>query len=225
MFSRKISLRSLLLCTLILLLAASGAVSGFVFNAAAGTRKCFGEELLEGIRYEVSTRMSRSLAAFTIVTMTAPDNQPIFESQSSEEEVVHLVEARTAGVHTVCFNFKSGASHVLASGRVSHREVALVVEDYRDIEARKVREESHDDKVKSPNPAMIQAQYIEQAVNHIHRDYTYLKEREAQMRDTNESTNTRTWAVSLVTVICVLAVSYVRHYKLQRFLVMKKMLD
>ena len=197
---------------------------GFVFRAVPGTRKCFGEDLLEDIRYEVRTKMSRSLAAFTIVTMTGPDNQPIFESQGTDEEVTHLIEARVVGVHTACFTFKSSAQHA-ASSSSSAMDVSIDIEDFRDVEARKAREETHDEKIMAPNPAMIQAHYVEQAVTHIHRDYTYLKEREAQMRDTNESTNTRTWAVSVVTVIAVLAVSFVRHYKLQRFLVMKKMLD
>lgn len=211
----------LLVCVLVSL--ASSVVSGFTFTPVAGEKKCFTYELLGLVRYELRYKMARSLTPFATLSVTGPQSAKVFSHPVALEDVKEVFTTSEAGEYTLCFNINKKAAN-----SASRMDIQLEVQDEREAESLRQRLSArHAQKsiAAENSPALAQAAYIESAVDSIHRDVQYLKEREAGMRNTNEDTNTRSWAFTIITVAVVAGSTYLRHYKLKSFLIKKKILD
>jgi p24 family protein delta-1 len=199
------------------------SVSGFTFTPVAGEKKCFTYELLGLVRYELRYKMARSLTPFATLSVTGPQSAKIFSHAVALEDVKEVFTTGEAGEYSLCFNINKKAAN-----SASRMDIQLEVQDEREAENQRQRLSArHAQKsiAAENSPSLAQAAYIESAIDSIHRDVQYLKQREADMRNTNEDTNTRAWAFTIVTVAVVAGSTYLRHYKLKSFLIKKKILD
>jgi hypothetical protein len=205
-----------------LLLCFINSAEGFIFTLEPGKRKCFTEELSTRERVRFQFQMAASYAPFVTTTITGPDGGRLFEKKPSPRDHQEWIYPYRAGAYAICFSSQERSKLSAASF-----EVTLKIQDATAVQneenAKRARE--RDSQADRRRPIMDQAAFIEQGVDTLHRDYAYLKEREIAMRDTNESTNTRTWAVTVVTVLIVLTVSFLRFYTLKRYLQKKKILE
>jgi p24 family protein delta-1 len=200
-----------------------GGVSAFTFNPIAGDKKCFTFELLEHNRYEIKYRMARSLTPFVTVALTGPQSVKMFSHPAAFEESNEVFTTMEAGEYAVCFNVNSKAAV-----SASRMDILFELMDERDAVGMRQRLTARNAQkaiATENSPSLAQASYIESAVESIHRDIQYLKQREADMRNTNEDTNTRAWAFTIITIAVVVASTFLRHYKLKSFLIKKKILD
>lgn len=206
----------------LLLLVCTDAVF-ITFTGVPGERKCFSDDLLGFSRYELQYKMTRALTSFVSVAVTDPAGLRVLEHAVVQPESRDYFHTHDASEYTVCFNFHKKAA-------LSSTSLDVTFELMEERQAVSLREQVENRRaakaqLSQNSPAFAQAAYIESSLEAIHRDYLYLKQREESMRNTNEDTNTRTWAFSLVTVIVVAAVTWLRHMKLKRFLQRKKILD
>lgn len=194
----------------------------FVFTAVPGEKKCFTEELLGFTRYQLEYRLARSLAPFVSTGMIGPNKIVVLENHGfPRDQLVEIVQTHDAGTYSVCFNVHAKAN------TASSLDIYYTIATERDVQVNAERESERAKTLPTAHhhAAMVQAAYIEQALEWVHGRYRYLKEREADMRETNESTCTRTWGFTIVMILVVVVTSLLRYYKLKFFMIKKKMLD
>jgi hypothetical protein len=196
--------------------------AAFAFHLVPGTQKCFTEELGTTQRTHLTWHMSKSHAHFVSVTMTRGDGVAVLEHKRAEPEYEHVFQPQVAGDHTICFH-----SHEKASVSAASFDVTLtMLSEYEYNDQKAYRHDKASGIKNEKNKALMnQARYIEHNLHMVHDLYKYLKEREAMMRDTNESTNGRTLWITVFTVLFVGAVRYLHHVTLRRHLRAKKFLD
>ena len=194
------------------------AVDAFGFKLQPGDKKCFSEEFSRHVRYQIHYRMPKSLATFVSVALTGPNNDRIFSHPKALPRSDDIITTYDAGVYTVCFAVASKAKGF------SSNDVLLDIRDEREVLEENRRRENEKQGIKL-SPAMVQAAYIDQSVQGLRHEYEYLKQREAEMRVTNESLCTRAWSFTVVMLCVATAVSVLKHFRLKKFLVAKKLLD
>ena len=207
------------------LLAAVAVASAdaLTFHLAPGGSRCFTEELGTLHRVQLYYRMAKSHAAFVSVAITSPDKVVIFQQKHAERQYSHYFHPISAGEHAVCFTSTEKASRSTPDFSVT---VSMLPE--YEVEAQRPRDykEAVDKKTNDHNKALMnQARYIESNLDALHNEYRYLKQREVKMRDTNESTNTRTVVITVITIAFLGVVRGLHHYTLRRYLKTKKILD
>ena len=213
---------SLLAIVVVVVVLGAQSADAFAFNLVPGTKKCFQEDLSTRERVRVKYQMAMSYASFVGVTITGPDGARLFERKHAGRDHSEWIMPYKAGSYAICFSSKAKAQLSAVS-----TEIVLEVMDETSVQnhEHQRRQRSENAKADRRRPLMDQAQFIEQGVETLHRDYQYLKEREMAMRDTNESTNSRTIGVTVVTIIIVGVVGFLRFYTLRRHLISKKILD
>jgi hypothetical protein len=73
-------------------------------------------------------------------------------------------------------------------------------------------------------PLELELRRIEDTVEMIQKDFEYMREKEAVMRDTNESTFSRVSLLSFFSIFCLLALALWQLFYLKRYFTRKKLL-
>jgi len=100
------------------------------------------------------------------------------------------------------------------------REVHLEMK--HGVEAKNYEEIAHVSKLK---PMEMELAKLEDLSSSIVADFEYMKAREQEMRDTNESTNTRVLYLSVFSMCCLLGLATWQVLYLRRFFKAKKLID
>jgi hypothetical protein len=212
-------MHALAACVALVALSAMPATA-FTFNLAPGSSKCFTEELGTLHRVELHYKMAKSHATFVSITLTGPDGTALFQQKVAETDYKHYFHPNVAGEHALCFHSKERAALSLSSFMVT---VTLLPE--YEVETQRTYDHGKQEKNDNNYPLVNQARYIEHNLAAMHAEYAYLKEREIEMRDTNESTNSRTVWITTLTVLSVVAIRLLHHYTLRRHLKAKRILE
>lgn len=203
-----------------LLVLCAPAAHGFVFELMPGETKCFTEELGTMHRVQLYYHMAKSHAAFVAVAVTGPSGTAIFQQQHAERTYSHYFHPIEAGEHAVCFSSIEKAHRSATSFKV----IMTLLPEY-EVEAQKPHD-PNDKAMNDHNKALMnQARYIETNIEALKGEYQYHKERETDMRETNEATNSRTIWVTVLTILFVGAVRGLHHITLRRYLKAKKILE
>jgi hypothetical protein len=197
-------------------------VAAITFHLEPGSTRCFTEELGTLHRVQLHYRMAKTHSAFVSVSITSPDKVVIFQQKHAEREYSHYFHPISAGDHAVCFTSVEKASRSAADFKV----VLSLLPEY-EVESQKPHDPaSTDKKSNDKNKALMnQARYIENNLEALHNEYRYLISRETRMRHTNETTNSRTVWVSMLTIGFLVVVRGLHHFTLRRYLKAKKILE
>jgi hypothetical protein len=212
---------ALILCLVVAIV--STPTAAITFHLAPGGTRCFTEELGTLHRVQLFYRMAKSHAAFVSVSITSSDKVIIFQQKTAEKEYAHYFHPIKAGEHAVCFTSVEKASKSASDFSV----VFSLLPEY-EVDSQKPHDYVAASGTKENDlnrPLMNQAQYIEQNLEALHNEYKYLKQREARMRTTTETVNSRTAWVTILTIIVVGGIRLLHHYTLKRYLKAKKFLD
>ena len=79
--------------------------------------------------------------------------------------------------------------------------------------------------VEQLKPLEAQLRRLEDLSNEIVQDFAYMRKREEEMRDTNESTNTRVLYFSVFSMLCLLSLAVWQLFYLRRYFKAKKLID
>lgn len=116
----------------------------------------------------------------------------------------------------VCFESKSP----LGTGGVTDQLVNL---DMRHgVEAKNYEEIAKVEKLK---PLEVELRRLEDLSESIVNDFAYMKKREEEMRDTNESTNMRVLYFSIFSMCCLIGLATWQVFYLRRFFKAKKLIE
>lgn len=187
------------------------------FDLAPHTRKCLKHEMyanqLAVGQYEVSSLPG------TVVDVSITDSQGhvAFNRENVDGKGKFAVTSDTADFYELCFAYSSSPS--TAPLHLTSREVAVEwkvgaeAKDYSSIDP---------DKLTSVERELAK---IEDLTNSIIVDFAYLKKREQEMRDTNESTNTRIFYQTIASIIVLLVLTTWQVLYLRTFFRARKLID
>jgi len=106
------------------------------------------------------------------------------------------------------------------SGGRGNREVHLTMK--HGVEAKNYEELAKAEKLK---PLEIELRRLEDLSESIVQDFAYMRQREEEMRNTNESTNSRVLFLSIFSMICLLGLATWQVLYLRRYFKAKKLID
>ncbi|CAH2328946.1 Transmembrane Tmp21 [Pelobates cultripes] len=117
----------------------------------------------------------------------------------------------------VCFESKLPAA---GAGRMPDQMVVLVMK--HGVEAKNYEEIAKVEKLK---PLEVELRRLEDLSESIVNDFAYMKKREEEMRDTNESTNVRVLYFSIFSMCCLMGLATWQVFYLRRFFKAKKLIE
>lgn len=183
------------------------------FHLASNQRKCLKEEIHKNVlvtgEYEVQENGQR-----TDLSVTDSRGHILY----SKEEATKGRFAFTTeeyDMFEVCFQSKSMGGAV-----APEREVSLSLK--HGIEAKNYEDIAKAEKLK---PLEVELRRLEDLSKSIVDDFAYMRSREEQMRDTNESTHSRVMYFSLFSMLCLLGLATWQVLYLRRYFKAKKLIE
>eukprot|EP00741_Cyanophora_paradoxa_P004603 tig00000821_g4467.t1 len=148
------------------------------------------------------------------VSVTDPSNG-IKHRRDKADEGRFTFETSYAGDHKFCFYNKAAHNqHPSGSARIGVIfKTGLAAKDYAEI-ARK----------ENLKPLEVHLRRMEDVVNEIQREMEYMKEREAYLRDTNESTNARVAWFSVFSICVLIGLGVYQSFYMRKFFMAKKLI-
>uniref|UniRef100_A0A4W4EZH4 GOLD domain-containing protein n=2 Tax=Electrophorus electricus TaxID=8005 RepID=A0A4W4EZH4_ELEEL len=190
---------------LILLPVVFESVVSISFFLPVRTRKCLKEEIHKDVlvtgEYEISEQ---------------PNTKTNLKITDSSGHILYSKEDATKGkfafttedydMFEVCFESKSQMGKNLCSHLVGAGNTEIA-------------------KVEKLKPLEVELRRLEDLSESIVNDFAYMKKREEEMRDTNESTNTRVLYFSIFSMCCLIGLATWQVFYLRRFFKAKKLIE
>lgn len=208
----------LLLVALALCVAINSA-QALMFYLTPSVRKCLKEEIHKDILVKGDYEITEVPGHHTKLEVVDSKNHILY----NKEEAVKGKFAFTTDeydVFQICFHtFLSPQAQQMNNGN-QVKEVRINVKhgteakDYENLA-----------KVEKLKPLEIELRRLEDLSQDIVSDFTYMKEREEQMRDTNESTNSKVLYFSIFSMCCLLGLAIWQVLYLRRYFKAKKLIE
>jgi len=189
-------------------------VTGLMFHISPNARKCLREEVHKGVLvmgdYELTD------AANHKVDLQVTDTKG--HTLVNREDITKGKFAFTTDdydVFEICL-----VSRMPAGQHGTDREVTLLMK--HGVEAKTYEGLADAAKLK---PLEVELRRLEDLSAAIVNDFAYMRKREEEMRDTNESTNTRVLYFSIFSMCCLLGLATWQVLYLRRFFKAKKLIE
>jgi len=198
--------------SLLLLFAIFLSVDGIRFHLASNKKKCLKEEIHKNVlvtgEYEAEDNGQRA-----DLTVTDSRGHTLYSKEDAKKGRFAFT-TEEYDMFEVCFTSKSAG----ATG--PEREVYLEVK--HGIEAKNYEDIAKAEKLK---PLEVELRRLEDLSKSIVDDFAYMRAREEQMRDTNESTHSRVMYFSLFSMLCLLGLATWQVLYLRRYFKSKKLIE
>merc|ERR1712146_83375 len=207
---------STLLVALCVALAAQHA-HALMFYLPAAIEKCFSDEyaydVLVSGEFRVTTPGIENTKRLKLL-ITDNSGNIVYDNKGEQSGKFGFTTA-LAGEYKFCLTdeWRGG------SDRSADRLIELIV--HSGVEAQDYSAIAKKEHLK---PLELELRRIEDTVEMIQKDFEYMRDREAVMRDTNESTFTRVSYLSLFSVGCLVALAVWQLFYLKRYFTQKKLL-
>ncbi|KAI6660954.1 Transmembrane emp24-like trafficking protein 10 precursor [Oopsacas minuta] len=186
------------------------------FYITSGVKKCLQEEVhkndIVSGEYHIYQQQEVNIPVKVIVT-DERDQTLYTKEEATEGKFGFTIDYY--GPYTICFHSLPSPFDVQITLRVElNLKHGVDSKDYKDtIEAEQLK------------PLEAQLRRLEDLSNEIVQDFAYMRKREEEMRDTNESTNTRVLYFSVFSMICLLSLAVWQLFYLRRYFKAKKLID
>ncbi|KAK1150473.1 transmembrane emp24 domain-containing protein 10-like [Acipenser oxyrinchus oxyrinchus] len=198
------------LCVLLFLPALFGSVFSISFYLPVNSRKCLREDIHKDVlvtgEYEVSEQPNTK----TNLKITDSSGHLLYSKEDSSKGKFAFT-TEDYDMFEVCFE---------RTGRVPDQLVILDMK--HGVEAKNYEEIAKVEKLK---PLEVELRRLEDLSESIVNDFAYMKKREEEMRDTNESTNTRVLYFSIFSMCCLIGLATWQVFYLRRFFKAKKLIE
>jgi len=193
----------------------AGVSQAMFFKLEAGKEKCLKEEVHKDIlvtgNYDIEDKPSVDVD----IKITDSKAHILFQKdEASEGKFAFTLD--TADVFSVCFNAKAGAN----AKRGETVDVDLSIK--RGVEAKNYDELAKAEQLK---PLELELRRLEDLTESIVNDFALMKKREEEMRDTNESTNSRVLYFSVFSMVCLIALATWQVLYLKKYFKKQRLID
>ncbi|XP_059174681.1 transmembrane emp24 domain-containing protein 10-like [Physella acuta] len=188
-------------------------VDAIRFYLSSNQKKCLREEIHKNVlvtgEYEVQENGQRA-----DLTVTDSRGHILYTKEDATKGRFAFTTEEYDNFE-VCF-----ASKPMGGGIAADREVYLNVK--HGIEAKNYEDIAKAEKLK---PLEVELRRLEDLSKSIVDDFAYMRAREEQMRDTNESTHSRVMYFSLFSMLCLLGLATWQVLYLRRYFKAKKLIE
>lgn len=204
-------------CVVVVSLTCASLADAFAFDLPAKSYRCFTEELPTGVELKIQFAALPGYAQFIDVKLSDPHSKVLWE-ESAADKATFAETIVLGGDYALCFYSRMVPGTKFQEGmkRVINLEVLTGTEthDYQSLATKE-----------HLKPLEVNLRIMEDTVRSLHQEYTYYKEREEAMRDTNEHLNAKVMWVTIVlmSLIVVFSLWQVRHLK--SYFRKKRMID
>ncbi|CAL1268653.1 unnamed protein product [Larinioides sclopetarius] len=190
------------------------AVNSLMFRLPANSRRCLKEEIHKGVLVSGEYELSDAPGQKTDLMVTDTKGH-ILVSRENVDKGKFAFVTDDYDVFEACFVSKAPAGQ-----RTQEQEVTLSLK--HGVEAKSYDSIAEVGRLK---PLEVELQKLEDLSESIVKDFAYMRQREAEMRDTNESTNTRVLYFSIFSMCILLALATWQVLYLRRFFKAKKLIE
>jgi len=184
------------------------------FHIQPNSKRCLKEEMRKDVLVTGEYELSDAPGQRTDLSITDSKQHTAFARENLDKGKF-AVTADEDDIYDVCF-----VSYLQSGHAGPAREVHLEMK--HGVEAKSYEEIANVGKLK---PLEMELTKLEDLSSSIVQDFEYMKKREEEMRDTNESTNTRVLYLSVFSMCCLLGLATWQVLYLRRFFKAKKLID
>ncbi|CAK8682459.1 transmembrane emp24 domain-containing protein 10-like [Clavelina lepadiformis] len=199
-------------CLLVVLLAQQSVA--IYFELPVNTEKCLREEIHKEVLVTGDYDVSKQPGVKVHLKVTDSNAHILYQN---EEAVTGKFAFNTDDydMFQICFSSKADFK-----GKIQPHEVNLVLK--RGTEAKNYEEVAKAEKLK---PLEVELRRLEDLSKSIVDAFSYMKKREEEMRDTNESTNSRVLYFSIFSMLCLVGLATWQVLYLRKFFKSKKLIE
>ncbi|XP_036887698.1 transmembrane emp24 domain-containing protein 10 [Sturnira hondurensis] len=201
---------------LLFLLLVPRSVFAISFHLPVNSRKCLREEIHKDLlvtgAYEINDQSGGVGGLRTHLKITDSAGHILYSKEDATKGKFAFT-TEDYDMFEVCFESKG-------TGRLPDQLVILDMK--HGVEAKNYEEIAKVEKLK---PLEVELRRLEDLSESIVNDFAYMKKREEEMRDTNESTNTRVLYFSIFSMFCLIGLATWQVFYLRRFFKAKKLIE
>uniref|UniRef100_A0A1A8F6H3 Transmembrane emp24-like trafficking protein 10 n=1 Tax=Nothobranchius korthausae TaxID=1143690 RepID=A0A1A8F6H3_9TELE len=191
------------------------SVFSISFFLPVNSRKCLREEIHKDVLVTGEYEIGEQANTKTNLKITDSSSHILY-SKDDATKGKFAFTTEDYDMFEVCFESKSP----MGTGRVPDQLVNLDMK--HGVEAKNYEEIAKVEKLK---PLEVELRRLEDLSESIVNDFAYMKKREEEMRDTNESTNTRVLYFSIFSMCCLIGLATWQVFYLRRFFKAKKLIE
>lgn len=199
---------------MLLALLVGEGVDCISFMLTPNVKKCLKEEIHKDVLVTGEYKLSEAPGHNTLLHVGDSKGHTLYNKEEAEEGKFAFT-TDDYDTFEICFQTK-----IPPGMRGVEREVFLDVK--RGVEAKSYEDLAKSEKLK---PMEVELRRLEDLSEAILNDFAYMKEREEQMRDTNESTNSRVLYFSIFSMVCLLSLATWQVFYLRRYFKSKKLIE
>jgi len=185
------------------------------FHLQPNTKRCLKEEMRKDVLVTGEYELTHAAGQRTDLAVTDSKGHTAFTRENLDKGKF-AVTSDEDDIFDICFVTYLPAGHQTGP----EREVSLLLK--HGVEAKNYEELANVGKLK---PLEMELQKLEDLSSSIVQDFEYMKKREEEMRDTNESTNNRVLYLSIFSMLCLLGLATWQVLYLRRFFKAKKLIE
>jgi len=189
-------------------------VNGLMFHLSPNQKKCLKEEIHKDVLVTGEYNLSDASGHKTDLQVTDSKGESFYRKQDVSKGKFAFT-THEYDMFEICFE-----SHSVGGTHAGDREVSLSVK--RGVEAKNYADIAKAEKLK---PMEVELKKLEDLSESIVNDFAYMRAREEEMRDTNESTHSRVLYFSVFSMCCLLGLATWQVLYLRRYFKSKKLIE
>ncbi|CAI5798022.1 transmembrane emp24 domain-containing protein 10-like [Podarcis muralis] len=206
-----------LLGPLALLAFSAGGCQGLSFQLPPQTRKCLKEELHRDVMVTGEFVVSEATAPGIRTDLRVTDSSGhLLYSRDDAKKGKFAFTTDDYEIYEICFESHGQPGNF----RVPDQLITLNIK--HGVEARNYEDIAKAEKLK---PLEVDLRRLEDLSESIVKDFAFMKQREEEMRDTNESTSARVFYFSIFSMLCLVGLATWQVFYLRRFFKAKKLIE
>ncbi|XP_042881647.1 transmembrane emp24 domain-containing protein bai-like [Penaeus japonicus] len=192
----------------------AAAADGIMFHLQPNTQKCLREEIHKDVLVSGEYEIQETPGQKVDIQVTDSKGHHLYLKEEADSGKF-IFNTEDYDVYDVCF-----ISRVPATQRGIQQEITLNTK--HGVEAKTYEALGEAAKLK---PLEIELKRLEDLSESIVHDFSYMRQREEEMRDTNESTNSRVLYLSMFSLCCLMGLATWQVLYLRKFFKAKKLIE
>uniref|UniRef100_A0A915PLT4 Uncharacterized protein n=1 Tax=Setaria digitata TaxID=48799 RepID=A0A915PLT4_9BILA len=183
---------------LVFLIVLISQTAGLRFYVRPNSKKCLKEEIHKNVVVTGSYEFADTAGYLSSVHVTDTRGHTLYQRERfTETSGKFAFTADEYDIFEICFT-----THLPPNVRGGNREVYLEMK--RGVEAKNYNAVAEAEQLK---PLEVELRRLEDLSDSIVQDFAYMRQREEEMRSTNESTNSRVLYLSIFSMLCLLSLA------------------
>merc|ERR1712137_98687 len=178
-----------------------------------GSPTCFDEDLAYDVLVIGKYQIPQQFGALVELRVTDPTGQAVFKDPQVDDGSFAFTTS-APGIYSICFETRSTATVQQPIRVTLDVKVGVDAEDYDAIAV-----------AEQLNPIEVELRKLEDSATSINRHMNYMRDREAALRNTNESTNSRVLWFSILSLTILVSLGIWQIYHLKKYFESRKFLS